>query len=113
MIIRQGKEEKFLPTLYVMPVNRGDLPDAVMQTAIKKLSVTYPGLSAEQYKTGFKINIPDSYKVGHEAHFGQVMERYLSYLKQGSLPAWEIPNMLAKYYVTTQSVKVATTNEGK
>jgi hypothetical protein len=43
--------------------------------------------------------------VGHEAHFAQVTKLCLSYLREvNSLPAWEKPNMLAKYFVTTQGV---------
>jgi hypothetical protein len=43
--------------------------------------------------------------VGHEAHFAQVTKQFLGYLKElNSLPAWEKPNMLAKYFVTTQGV---------
>jgi hypothetical protein len=47
--------------------------------------------------------------VGHEAHFAQVTEKYLRYLAQGKLPAWEVPNMLAKYYVTTKAYELSRT----
>jgi Fe-S cluster assembly scaffold protein SufB len=53
------------------------------------------------------IDIPDKYKVGHEAHFGQVTEKYLRYLKWGRLPEWEVPNMIVKYYTTTEALKMA------
>ena len=53
------------------------------------------------------LEIPDSYKVGHEAHFGQVTEKFLDYLKAGTLPDWEIPNMIVKYYTTTEGMKKA------
>ncbi len=55
----------------------------------------------------WRVHIPDSYKVGHEAHFGQVTEKYLDYLSKGSLPDWEIPNMIVKYYTTTEGMKQA------
>ena len=35
----------------------------------------------------WKINIPEKYHVGHEAHFAQVTEKYLRYLIDGKLPA--------------------------
>ncbi|RYY15769.1 MAG: oxidoreductase, partial [Chitinophagaceae bacterium] len=112
IIIKQGKEENFQPTLYIKPVKTGDADfAAALNGAVSKLTATYPGIGVEKHTNGFRVVIPDSFKVGHEAHFGQVMERYLSYLKQGSLPAWEIPNMLAKYYITTQSVKTATVDK--
>jgi predicted dehydrogenase len=53
----------------------------------------------------WRVAIPDAYRVGHEAHFAQVTKQFLSYLKESnSLPAWEKPNMLAKYFLTTQGV---------
>ncbi|MDD4516484.1 putative oxidoreductase C-terminal domain-containing protein, partial [Massilibacteroides sp.] len=42
----------------------------------------------------WQIQIPAKYRVGHEAHFGQVTENFLQYLKDGKLPEWEVPNMI-------------------
>jgi hypothetical protein len=58
----------------------------------------------------WKVEIPDEYKVGHEAHFGQVTEKYLGFLAGGTLPGWEIPNMIVKYYTTTQGMLKALDN---
>jgi hypothetical protein len=56
----------------------------------------------------FRLSIPDRHRVGHEAHFAQVTRQFFEYLRNpGSLPAWEKPNMLAKYYVTTAGVELA------
>jgi len=53
----------------------------------------------------WRVAIPDAYRASHEAHFAQVTKQFLSYLKDvNSFPAWEKPNMLAKYFVTTQGV---------
>ena len=65
----------------------------------------YPGISLEKKPSGWQVIIPDSYRNGHEAHFAQVTRNYLQYLEDGKLPEWEVPNMLAKYYTTTQAVK--------
>ncbi len=54
----------------------------------------------------WKVNIPKKYHIGHEAHFAQVTEKYLGYLVDGKLPDWEVPNMIAKYYTTTQGLKM-------
>jgi hypothetical protein len=35
------------------------------------------------------------------------MERYLQYLKDGKLPDWEVPCMIAKYYTTTKALEIA------
>ena len=50
---------------------------------------------------------PDKYRIGHEAHFGQVTEKYLRFLVDGKLPDWEVPNMIAKYYTTTMALEMA------
>jgi Fe-S cluster assembly scaffold protein SufB len=55
----------------------------------------------------WKVGIPDQYKVGHEAHFSQVTEKYLEYLKEGKLPEWEVPGMLVKYFTTMEALKMA------
>ena len=57
-------------------------------------------------ETSLHITIPDRYRVGHEAHFAQVVAEFLKYLQSPqSMPAWEMPNMLAKYFVTTEGVQ--------
>lgn len=38
------------------------------------------------------------------------MQNYLNYLKAGKMPAWEVPNMLTKYYTTTQTLALAKKN---
>jgi len=53
------------------------------------------------------VEIPAQYSIGHEAHFGQVTEKYLQYLKDGKLPEWEVPNMIVKYYTTTEALRLA------
>jgi hypothetical protein len=51
----------------------------------------------------FRVTIPNQYRVGHEAHFAQVARQFFEYLsKPAAFPAWENPNMLAKYFVTTK-----------
>jgi hypothetical protein len=57
-------------------------------------------------KNRWRIEIPEQYRVGHEAHFGQVTDAFLEYLKGKPIPAWEKANMLAKYYVTTKGLEL-------
>ena len=107
--IRQGKEEKYAPTLYVKAnkgVNLVSLNNELENAIVKNKTTT--GLTLEKINAStWKVNIPEKYKVGHEAHFGQVTEKFLSYLKDGKLPEWEVPNMIAKYYTTTSALKLA------
>jgi len=78
-----------------------------LQSALTKVQANFPGVSVKAIATGWQVQIPEKYHNGHEAHFGQVMEKYLEYVAQGALPAWEVPNMLAKYYTTTQARELA------
>ncbi len=110
LMIRQGEAEGYKPTLYIMPTYI-DSPDEfrkALQLATQQLAVKYPGLDIKEIdELTWQVEIPDSYKVGHEAHFGQVTEKYLDYLSKGTLPEWEIPNMIVKYYTTTEGLKQA------
>jgi hypothetical protein len=54
------------------------------------------------------VTIPDAFRVGHEAHFAHVTSSFLGYLEdRESLPAWERPNMLAKYYLSTKGTELS------
>jgi predicted dehydrogenase len=107
--IRQGKAENYKPVLYIIRSgDKKDDSDPAVQEAIAAVAVKYPGVKAEKQGAEWKVIIPSSYDVGHEAHFGQVMERYLQYMKEGGLPEWEVPNMIAKYYTTTKALETAT-----
>jgi len=110
LMIRQGEAEGYKPTLYIMPtfIESPDEFRKALETGTQQLAVKYPGLNIEMIdELLWRVNIPDSYKVGHEAHFGQVTEKYLDYLSKGTLPEWEIPNMIVKYYTTTEGLKQA------
>ncbi|CAN5192970.1 putative oxidoreductase C-terminal domain-containing protein [soil metagenome] len=113
LIIRQGAEQDFKSTLYVEPVNDVDKADleSAFNDAISQLEDEYPGLTYEQTDIGWKLIIPDEYYLGHEAHFSKVAEAYFGYLVDGELPDWEVPNMLTKYYITTQARELARNSE--
>ncbi len=109
LVIKQGAEENYQATLYVEQNGSGSKDDfmTALNKAVKDLQSTYPGVAVEQNGKLIKVNIPDKYKLGHEAHFTQVTEKYLSYLKAGKLPDWEVPNMIAKYYTTTKAYEMS------
>jgi len=110
LVIRQGETEHYKPMLYIIPANT-DTPGEFrrsLESGVQELAEKYPGLAIEEIdEQTWRVKIPDSYKVGHEAHFSQVTEKYLDYLSKGSLPEWEIPNMIVKYYTTTEGMKQA------
>ncbi len=105
--IRQGPEQKFKPELYIFPENADQVYLDGLSSAIETLSSKYPGISVETVENGYQIIIPDSMRPGHEAHFAQVTQNYLRYLTEGSLPPWEVPNMLAKYWLTTKAREIS------
>jgi predicted dehydrogenase len=105
--IRQGKAERFIPELYVSHMREG-VPGAVEQR-IAALQSRWPGLGVERQGEELHIVIPEKYRVGHEAHFGQVTNRFFEYVTSPkSMPAWETPYMLAKYFVSTKGVETGT-----
>jgi hypothetical protein len=109
-VIRQGEDEGYKPRLYIEAT--GELSEKRFEKTLKKamalVSEKYPGVFAKEWEDqSWVLEIPNRYKVGHEAHFGQVTEKFLGYLEKGSLPVWEIPNMIVKYYTTTEGMKKA------
>ena len=106
--IKQGPEENYKPTLYILPVKATKDYDSALQQAVHQLNEKYPGIAMEKAGNRYKLIIPEKYKVGHEAHFGQVMQRYLQYLADKRLPEWETPGMIAKYYTSTKALEMAT-----
>jgi predicted dehydrogenase len=107
--VRQGKAENFRPELFVVPVPPAAKTElaAALKAKVEALQAQWPGVSLEDAGKEFKLSIPDSYRVGHEAHFSQVAKQYFAYLKDPkTLPAWEKPFMLAKYYVSTKGTEV-------
>jgi predicted dehydrogenase len=103
--VRQGPVQNYRPELYVI----GDARPAVRRR-VEALAARFPGVGIEETAERAWVTIPEQYRVGHEAHFAQVTRQFLQYLKNpAALPAWEKPNMLAKYYVTTRGVELART----
>ena len=109
LIIEQGEAEGYKPVLYVEPRRgtgvRPEEIEAALKEAMAEINKTYPGIGFEKHETGFRVLVPASYAVGHEAHFGQVAQKYLGYLKNHDMPAWEVPNMLVKYNTIMEAYK--------
>jgi predicted dehydrogenase len=104
LVIRQGAEEQYQPALYIEPVSKSPGYDAVLAQQLTSIQAKYPGIDVAKSKNGWQVTIPASYKEGHEAHFARVTEKFIEYLMNGNMPAWEIPNMISKYYTTTEGL---------
>jgi predicted dehydrogenase len=108
--IRQGTAEKYLPEVYIVPNAPGDKAPvlAAVQKKVAGLQDKYPGVGVSDLGAELRLTIPAALRIGHEDHFAQVTQRFLRYVRDRStLPAWERPNMLAKYYVTTEGTALA------
>ncbi len=107
LIIKQGKEENFKPTLYIEQRQKDPGFEDKLKASIQKISQTFPGISLVKISNGWTISVPEKYNDGHESHFAQVTKKYLDYLQNNNMPAWEVPNMIAKYYTTTKAKELA------
>jgi len=108
--VRQGKEENYLPTVYVIPTAHEFKAEvgAALKNKIAALQKNYPGVSLQSHGDEFQLMIPYALRIGHEAHFALLTRRFLDLVQHPkSLPAWEKPNMIAKYFTTTEGVKLA------
>jgi predicted dehydrogenase len=107
LVIRQGVEENYQPALYIEPIDKNvDLTEA-----FKKLQAKYSGVELKKSANGWQVVIPSKYKEGHEEHFARVTEKFLKYIKNNNMPAWEVPNMLTKYFITTKALQIASNNK--
>lgn len=108
--VRQGERENFRPEVYIVP----NSPDthaqirAALEAKVEQLQSAFPGIAVEDLGTELLLTIPAPLRTSHEAHFAEVTRQFFAYLKDPkALPAWEKPNMLAKYYVSTKGVELA------
>ncbi len=112
LTIEQNAGQNYIPTLYVKYTGDRNINEFKTLLGNALSSLPYDSLSFDQEDDNtFRINIPQKYRVGHEAHFGQVMSKYLGYLEKGSLPDWEVPGIITKYYTTTSALKLARESE--
>jgi predicted dehydrogenase len=111
LVIRQDKKENYKPELYIEPISSTGLKEFqdTLFAAVQKLSAKFPGLGVVKVTdaNAWRVEIPAEFRTSHEDHFREVTEKYLEYLVDGKLPDWEVPNMIAKYFVTTSALEMA------
>lgn len=114
LIIKQGAAQQYKPALYIEQAGKTDAAyEAILTAKFKSVQAKFPGVTLKKLAKGWEIVIPEKYKEGHEAHFAHVTEKFLEYVKMGNMPAWEVPNMIAKYYTTTKGLELARTSKAK
>jgi predicted dehydrogenase len=109
LTIQQGAAQQYKPVLYIE--RAGDVSAQAHETAVKNaiasLQREYPGIAVKREDERWAVTVPERYNVGHEAHFAQVTENFLKYLRSGKLPSWEVPNMLTKYATIMQAYELS------
>jgi predicted dehydrogenase len=112
--VRQEREQNFRREVFVLPASPVQ-SDAVLAAVRKRLQSMEPrahGLAARLEAGRIRIEIPESLRLGHEEHFALLARGFLELVHSPkTLPVWENPNLLAKYYVTTKGVELARKNQ--
>ena len=80
------------------------LAQTTMRSEMGKLDLDR---SFEETADGWRMVVPQKYEIGHEAHFSQVMNMYLGWMKKGEQPTDYLPNMLVKYYTLAEAWKAS------
>jgi predicted dehydrogenase len=99
------------PELYVA-ANTPELRPAVAKALAERMKQwqnRYPGVKAEDRGDEIHIAIPDRFRTQHEEHFAEVLDEFLRHARNPRRALnTEMKNSQAKYYITTQAVKLAT-----
>jgi predicted dehydrogenase len=97
--LRQGVEENYRATLYIKPASGVPSTDFISSVENVKIKMRqkYPGFDLVQKDKEWIVN-PGEFKRTNSA------EVAINYILNNSMPAWEIPNMIAKYYTTTRAI---------
>ena len=65
-------------------------------------------LTPRRGKGSLHVDVPAAKRSGHESHFAAVLGEFVRYFQdRAQIPAWERPNLLAKYFITTKAVEKA------
>jgi predicted dehydrogenase len=98
------------PEVFIVANERANHAELVRLLLLKcqALQFPFPGLAVADHGSEAQLLIPDELRTGHESHFGEVMQEFARYFDcPRAVPAWEQPNTLAKYFITTKAVELA------
>ncbi|MGH8102501.1 MAG: putative oxidoreductase C-terminal domain-containing protein, partial [Chthoniobacterales bacterium] len=105
---RTSKLENYIPEIDVIP-NAGENLTAFTAALERRLrQLSFPNLTLRANGREIRVVIPAEDRARGGSTFAQLVEQFLKYVRDPqTLPSWEKPNMLAKYYVTTTAVDLA------
>ena len=104
LVIRQGAEQGYKPVLYIEPSE--GISGVDIESAFEGIAKKYPGVALKKLGAIYEVQIPPSYHNGHEAHFAQVLQKFLEYRIAGKLPEWEKAGMLVKYRLLMEAMRL-------
>ena len=90
LMIKQGAEQGYKPVLYVERLDPGRRTqhEKALARGRRRSGEDLPGHRRAGAKAiSFVVTVPEKYHNGHEAHFTQVTENFLKYLRAGKLPS--------------------------
>jgi predicted dehydrogenase len=98
------------PELYVSAADPADHMNLLrtLRDKCDALQREFAGLSVADAGSEMRVLIPESWRTGHEEHFAAVMDEFIRHFHAPrTVPGWEQPNALARYYITTKAVEMA------
>ena len=105
--VRTSKLENYISEIDVIP-NGGENLAAALENRLKQMSPAFPNLTLRNNGREIRVVIPAEDRARGGSTFAQLVGQFLKYTRDPqTLPSWEKPNMLAKYYVTTTAVDLA------
>ena len=106
----RGPNGQTRPELYVVPnPGCGAAVRSVLAERIQDWQSRYPGVKAEERGGEIRIAIPDRFRTQHEEHFAELLDEFLKHARNPRRALQtEMKNCQAKYFITTQAVKMAT-----
>jgi predicted dehydrogenase len=106
-----GAAEHYTPEVEVIPNPAADREQLLtaLRERLRAMNSRYPGLSLRDEADGrIRVVIPNGLRARDNGSFARLVDRFLGYIHDPqTMPSWEAPNLLAKYYVTTKAVEVA------
>lgn len=74
-----------------------------LEMTVARLQTIYPGISLSHEAKFTEIVIPPDMKISQDPIF----KVFIGYLVNRDMPEWEVPNTIAKYYITTTALEMA------